>query len=362
MILVIKKQFRAGFFCALAVLLMLFAVDTAWADRTVTDSLGRTVTVPAECRRIACLYAFTGHVVAMLGRADAIVAVSNGLKRDVLLTDMYPAIRRAVVPKYQGAINIEELATVRPDIVFVAAEIGRNKAEAQKLDACGITWIAVDFKSMREQQRVIALIGQAIGAQEKAEVYNSYYRDCIDRVQAGLADSVSEKPVSVYHATVEATRTTPRNSLSTDWIHALGVENVVDRDAKRLLDGASQVSIEQILLWDPDVVLANEPGVTAQIKTDPRWSTMRAVKSGRVYQMPIGISRWGHPGSLETPLAILWAAKTIFPERFPELDLAKETRDFYENFFGYIVSEEKVREILSGRGMRLTKNRKKTLR
>ena len=47
---------------------------------------------------------------------------------------------------------------------------------------------------------------------------------------------------------------------------------------------------------------------------------------------------------------------------YPESGLAKETREFYENFFGYDVSEEKIQEILSGRGMRLSKNRKKTLR
>jgi iron complex transport system substrate-binding protein len=362
MIRSIKKEFHTGAVsCVLAVLILLLSAGTAWCGRTIVDSVGRTVTVADECKRIACLYAFTGHVVAMLGRADAIVAVSNGLKRDVLLNDMYPALGRAVVPKYQGAINIEELATVSPDIVFVDAETGRNAAEAQKLDACGITWIAVDFNSMREQQGVITLIARAIGAEEKAQSYNSYYQGCIDRVQAVLANSASKRPVSVYHATVEATRTTPRNSLSTDWIHALGVENVVDRDAKRLLTGATQVSIEQILLWNPDVILANEPRVTVQIKTEPRWSSMRAVQTGRVYQMPIGISRWGHPGSLETPLAILWAAKTIFPQRFPELDLAKETRAFYEKFFGYTVDDEKIREIFSGRGMRLSKNRKKKL-
>jgi iron complex transport system substrate-binding protein len=363
MIRVLEKEIRKlTVYCSIAAIVMLCAAGSLRADGTVIDSLGRTVTLPAECKRIACLYAFSGHVVAMLGRADAIVAVSNGLKRDVLLTDMYPAIRRAVVPKYQGAINIEELVTVSPDIVFVTAETGRNAAEASKLDAFGIAWIVVDFHSMREQQRVIRMIGQAIGSEEKAVAYNTYYRGCIDRVQAALAGSATDERVTVYHATVEATRTSVRNSLSTDWVHTLGVENVVERDSGWLLDGGHHVSIEQILLWNPDVILANEPGVTAQIRTEPRWSAMRAVQTGRVYQLPIGISRWGHPGSLETPLAILWTAKTIFPQRFPSLDIEEETRGFYENFFGYDVSDKKIQEILSGRGMRLTKNRKKKQR
>jgi len=72
--------------------------------------------------------------------------------------------------------------------------------------------------------------------------------------------------------------------------------------------------------------------------------------------MPIGISRWGHPGSLEIPLAILWTAKTVYPDRFPDLDIAAETRAFYQKFFSYDLSDEMLGMMLSGRSMRLPKN------
>ena len=121
------------------------AALAATAGRPVVDALGRRIEIPSRVERIGCLYAFTGHVVAMLGKADRIVAVSNGLKRDVLLTEMFPEIGRAVVPKVQGAINIEELKTVNPDIVFLQAESGLNSAFTEKLDAVGITWIARRF-------------------------------------------------------------------------------------------------------------------------------------------------------------------------------------------------------------------------
>ena len=73
--------------------------------------------------------------------------------------------------------------------------------------------------------------------------------------------------------------------------------------------------------------------------------------------MPIGISRWGHPGSLETPLALLWTAKTIYPDYFPDIDISAETRAFYKRFFNYDLSDEQVRQIVSGQGMRLDKNK-----
>lgn len=328
-------------------------------NRTVVDSFGRQVEVPAVIERIACMYAFTGHVVAMLGRADDIVAVSNGLKRDVMLASMYPSIRKALVPKFQGAINIEELAKTRPDIVFVAAETGRNEAEFAKLDACGLSWVGVDFHSIEEQQHVIALIGRAVGASEQAEAYNRYYRRCIARAEEATATIAEKKRLRVYHATVEPTRTSPANSLPADWMRVAGAVNVASLDPPRFLDGKNSVGIEQIILWNPEVILVNEPGAADLIRKSPKWSAISAVANGRVHQLPIGISRWGHPGSLETPLAILWAAKALYPDRFRDLDMAQEVRHFYKTFFNYTLSDKMVGRIMEGKGMRLTKNRKK---
>lgn len=327
----------------------------------IIDGMGRRVAVTGKADRIACMYAFTGHVVAMLGKADNIVAVSNGLKRDVLLTEMYPSIKKAVVPKVQGAINIEQLAGVRPDIVFVQPNIGSNPAMADKLDAMGLAWITVNFHNMAEQRRVIAVIGSAIGASARADAYNNYYLSCIDRVHKAMADIPSNERLRVYHATVEPNRTSPRDSLPTDWISATGLINVTSLDdTGGLLNGNDMVGIEQIILWDPQVILANEPGVGAYIRNSPQWAPVAAVKTRRIYQLPIGISRWGHPGSLETPLAILWTAKTICPEKFQDIHLEEEIRNFYQRFFNYAVSDRMMEHILSGKGMRLNKKRKKT--
>lgn len=351
-----------GIISVLTLILSAFDLFPGGADAaatTVVDSLGRQVTVPDRIERIACMYAFTGHVVAMLGKASTIVAVSNGLQRDVLFTSMYPAIRQALVPKYQGAINVEELAKAEPDVVFVAADTGRNAAEAARMDACGLAWLAIDFHTMEQQQRAIGLIGAAIGASEKAAAYNCYYQTCIERTRQAVAAIPSGKRVRVYHATVEATRTSSPDSLPADWIQAAGVTNVAVQEPARMLDGENRVSIEQILLWNPEVILANEPGVADAIRKSPQWSAIAAVQNGRVYQMPIGISRWGHPGSLETPLAILWTAQTVYPDMFRTENLPRELRYFYHTFFNHELSDNMIEQILHGQGMRLTKDRKK---
>ena len=143
-----------------------------------------------------------------------------------------------------------------------------------------------------------------------------------------------------------------------DWTSVTGMINVSVGEPLRVYDNANFASMEQILLWDPDVIIVNEEGVDRYILTNKKWSSLKAVKTGKVYKIPNGISRWGHPGGLETPLAILWTVKTLYPDVFTNLSLEDTIRDFYARFFNYTISAEMTKKILSGRGMRLSKNKK----
>lgn len=323
----------------------------------VTDSIGRQVAIPAKVDRIACLYAFSGHVVTMLGKSTNIVAVVDGLKRDVLLTEMSPGIKTALVPVTSGTINIEELLKARPDIAFISGDTAKNEGEVEKLRKSKIPYLVVDYRNIKEQQYAIQMIGQAVGAEEKAQRYNAYYQSCIDAVQAKVKDIPLEERVKVYHSVNEATRTDVKDTLPADWIQVAGAFNVSVNENLRVVDGNKYIaSLEQILVWNPQVILVNEAGVADYIMGNSQWSKINAVEHGKVYQMPNGISRWGHPGSLETPLAVLWTAKTLYPDRFPDLDMAKEAKNFYQEFFNYPLSDEAVAQVLSGKGMRIPKH------
>ncbi len=321
----------------------------------VTDCLGREVELPENVDRVGCLYAFTGHVTAMLGRGDDIVAINNGLSRDVLLNMVSPGIEDNPVVYFSGKLNIEELLKAEPDLLFVETPFAQTEAEAAKLDKFNITYIAIDFNNMEEQMTAIQTIGDALGMTEKAREYNQYYQDCIDRVSQVSAEIPQDKRVRLYHSVNEATRTDTKDSLAADWLEKVGVINVSVNQELKFLDGKNFASLEQILLWDPEVILVNESGVGEYMLNNSQWASLKAVKEGRVYQMPIGISRWGHPGGMETPLAILWTAKTIYPEYFEDLDMKKETRYYYKQFFNYDMSDEQIERILQGEEKRKPK-------
>jgi iron complex transport system substrate-binding protein len=163
--------------------------------------------------------------------------------------------------------------------------------------------------------------------------------------------------VRIYHSVNEAVRTDSKGTLPADWTEAAGVINVSVNEDLKFSNNKYFANMEQILLWNPDAILVNEQGVADYILTEKQWAPLKAVQNKRVYQMPNGISRWGHPGSLETPLAVLWTCKILYPELCQDIDMMQETKSFYQDFFNLDLSDEMAAKVLSGIGMREPKKK-----
>jgi iron complex transport system substrate-binding protein len=323
-------------------------------EQLIIDQLGREVYYPTEVNRVATLFAITGHTAVMLGAGEKIVAVNNGLKRDVLITELCPTILDAAMPKSAGSINIEELLTADPDIVFVEYDVAQNEREMEKLDQFNIPYFAVKFNTIAEQQEMILKIGEILNKQVRAQAFVDRYNSILEEVIERTEQIETEK-IRVYHSVNEAYRTDPAVSIPTEWIQISGGRNVSAEDELEFLDNRYFASMEQILLWNPEVVLVNEEGVDTYILENDKWQSIAAIKNNQVYQLPTGISRWGHPNSLEIPLAALWTASKLYPEMFLDLDINQIIKDFYMDFFEYEIGDELLAHMLSGGEMRLEK-------
>ena len=329
------------------------ASAAAAQTHVVTDCEGREVHVPDKVERIACLYAYTGHVCVLLDCEDEIVAVVQGLKRDHLMERTVDGLADLPVPYNKGSINIEELAAVAPDLVFLRTDILQDVGERAKLDGLGVPYIVVDYTTADDQICSIEVMGATLGAQDRAKAYTDYYRATFDLVRERVAAVPEAERKTVFHSVNEAVRTDIPDTLSYEVLAVAGCDNVVHSSSELQLDGdKGNATVEQIYVWDPDVILVNEPSATEYFRTDAKFSGLRAVREGNVYQLPVGISRWAHPGSVESPIAALYVAKLLYPEQFADIDMAAETKDFYSRFFDITLSDEDVESILSGIGMR----------
>lgn len=343
--------------------LAVFASGTAETEQpapaaeavTVIDCFGREVQLPETIERISCIYAFTAHVVTMLDRGEDIVSVVYGSKRDRLLNEINPYIKDAAVPSDDGGINIEELLKVNPDIIFLKGDTAKMPAEIEKIERFNLPYVIIDYNTIKEQMYAIELIGTVIGRKQKALAYNAYFRNRIEFVNSRVTEISPEDRIHIYHSVNEASRTDAPNTLAAEWIILAGAYNVSVGEPLRFHDNKYFASLEQIYLWDADVIIANQEGVDEYILTNEKWSGLKAVQNKQVYQIPVGISRWGHPGGMETPLAMIWTAKLLYPDRFEDVDIEMITREFYSEFFNHTVSDDMLAQILSGKNMRMPK-------
>ena len=322
----------------------------------VTDCAGRTVTVPGQVDRVACLYAYTGHVAVLLGVEDRIVAVVNGLKRDQLMQRKVENLDDLPCPYNSGSVNIEELAAAKPDLVLLRVENLADAGEQEKLDGMGIPYVVVDYVTMEDQLYSIEMMGKALGRADRALAYTAWYRDTVAMVRERLSAVPEADRVRVYHSVNEVVRTDIPDTLSYEVLAAAGCRNVVTSAAELRLDGnKGMTTVEQIYVWDPDAVLVTEPDAAVYFNTNEKFAGLRAVREGRVYQLPVGISRWAHPGSLESPLAVLYIARLLYPDRFADIDMRAELFSCYERFFDITLTDEDMDLIFSGQGMRSPK-------
>lgn len=321
----------------------------------IVDSAGREVEVPVDPQRIACTCPEAGYALAMYGKGDNIVATTDGMQRDVLLMEMYPRLKGLSIPKKGGAINIEEMLRIKADLIFVKEDTIKNQAEMQKLQLAKIPLVVVKFTSMDEQQFAMEMIAEIVGTEEESKEYQQFYQEQISMLRDRTADIPDDKRARIYHSTQEATRTDTADTLAADWTKAAGVINVSVNQELKFIDGDHYAGLEQILLWDPDYILANNPDVVGYIMTNEQWKSLKAVKNQQVLPLPVGISRWGHENSLETPLAAIWTAKTVYPDLFADVDMTDIIQDFYLTFFDWQLDEETVQRILTSQGMREAK-------
>jgi iron complex transport system substrate-binding protein len=324
--------------------------------KTIVDCMDRQVVIPQEPKRVACLYASTAHMVAMLGEADKIVGIPNGVKRDVLMSAKIPDIDAIAVPFQDGAINIEELLATDTDLVLIRQSTAVNKGETEKLDKAGIPWVVVDYDSLESLKKAVAVTGDVFNRQERAAGYNAYLQQTLDLVASRVSPIPVTSRVRVYHAVNEAARTDLKGDLCSQITDVAGVINVSAEGGSLITDAEkTMTTLEQIYSWNPDAIIANDINATKYMLSDSKWSGLGAVVNQRVTTLPIGVTRWCHPGSMEPQMAALFIAMHFYPEQFTDIDLPQTVRDYYQQWFELDLTDENIAAILTGTGMRLSK-------
>jgi iron complex transport system substrate-binding protein len=253
--------------------LLLCAAAPGHASHSVTDETGRTVTVPDHPHRIICLVPSNTDVVFALDAAADVVAISDYVE--------YPP--EAKLKPSVGTItdpSIEKILSLHPDLVLGMPH-ANNQETLDRLQALGIALYLADPHGVAGILRSIGDIGNAIGRDTEARATVARLTQRIAAVQA----RVSGKPVvSVFlPVSYDPVITIGRGSFITEMIALAGGRSIT----ADINQEWPQIGMETVIERAPEALLMLRGGdvALATLKQRPGWSTLPAVRAGRVYYL-----------------------------------------------------------------------------
>ncbi|MCR6629193.1 MAG: ABC transporter substrate-binding protein [Magnetospirillum sp.] len=203
---------------------------------------------------------------------------------------------------------------------------------------------AQDF--VDEAKAMVRLFGQVLGgeAPRRAEEWCAYFDERVRFVTGRVAQVPPNRRVRLYYVRGPQALSTQGRGSYTFWAGTLAGADMVVKDAPLADKGAA--SMEDIVRWDPEVVLVGRQYPLDLVTADPRWRDVAAVRQGRVHSMPEGVFYWD--GGPETVLTLQFIAKLLYPELFRDFDMAAEIKAYYARFYRTTLSDDDATKLLRG--------------
>lgn len=323
------------------------APATAQASRTIRDATGRDVALPERVTRVYAagppasilLYALAPEL--LIGWTSAFRAHERPFVPERFAN--LPALGR--LTGRGNTANIEAVLDARPDLIFDYGTVNDTYASlAERVQRqTGIPYLLIDgrFAAMAE---AFALLGGVVGLPERG-------RDFAARTTAILADVAARvasvpaaaRPRVYYGRGPRGLDTGLAGSINVESLEFMGAANVA---AELGRGGLVQVSLEQVLRWNPDTIVTIDPNFHREVVADPFWRGVRAVRERRVFLPPNAPFGWiDFPPSTNRLIGLYWLGKVLYPAQFPE-PLGPIVSAYFETFYHRRPDQTQLAELL----------------
>lgn len=324
-------------------ILPLLSLVCIWgfAQVLLVDQAGREVRVPFCPQRVASDFGVaTPYLYSLISGERILLARYLGDLNSPIFRMLMARIDPAYPTKaLKAESGVEEFVAKDADLVFTSLA---RRDLADLLTIVGIPVILIGPETFETVKETISLVGQALGEEERAQRLLLFYQEVLDRIAISIRGIPIEAQPKVLVLGTSPLRVASGAMYQTQMVKLAGGIPVT----LGLVGSWQNVNIEQILLWNPDIILIVsyspiEPGLFSR---DSQWTSVEAVRSGRVYKMPQLLFAWDTPIP-ESILGILWMAKLFHPGRVQQ-DFLEIIQTFYREFYRCELSSEELATLL----------------
>jgi iron complex transport system substrate-binding protein len=268
---------------------------------TLTDGTNTKVTVKKEPKRIISLIPSMTETAYALGLGDRMVGVTTN--------DDYPAEAKKVEKVGDMNIDEEKVLSLKPDLVLASSGLN-DKKTIEKLRKLGLTVVAYEPQDLDGVFQQIRDVGKATGAGKEAEQLIGKMKKEKQLAEKVAAKVPADKQAKVWIEVSSDLFTAGDETFMNELITLAGGKNVATGEK-----GWFQASSENVVKWNPDVILYTHPDKKEKITSRGGWKSIQAVKEGRVEHLESNIVSRSGPRITE---GLLQISKAIYPDIYAE--------------------------------------------
>ena len=319
--------------------------------REFTDSTGRTVTLPASITRIAISGPLSQIYILPLA-GDLLVGVSTAYAEDAqcyLPAYIYEKAEIGQLYGGKGEMDLEALLSAAPEVVIDIGEPKKTTADdlTALTEQTGIPFIHIDA-TVAAAPEAYRILGKLLDREEKAEELAVWCENTYAMIAAMMerVDADGARKSLLYCLGDKGENVIAKGSFHAETINFMSdnlavVEDVVSSGA------GNEVDLEQILLWDPDVIIFAPDSCYEAIASSEQWQSAGAVARGDYYKTPSGPYGWlSSPPAVQRYLGMLWLGELLYPG-YAEYDLQEKVTEYYKLFYGCDLTEDMYRELMA---------------
>ncbi len=312
---------------------------------TVTDALGRTVEVPEHPERVVCSGAGTLRYLTYLQAQDRIVGVDDIEQEKTIFDARAYALANPQFADYPligesgGNDDPEKIVACAPQVIFKTYVTA--SADADELQAkTGIPVVALNYGSLgvyrEDMNQALRLMGQVMGKEQRAEEIIAFFDAGIADLNSRTADIPDDQKKSTYVGGIASRG--PHGFQSTEPAYPPFIFVNAKNVAGSMGSEHADVAKEKIVEWNPDVIfvdlstLQKTPSAIDELKYDPAYQQLDAVKKGEVYGvLPYNWYTTNHGNVLADAYYI---GTVLYPDRFGDVDPAAKADEIYTFLVG----------------------------
>lgn len=317
--------------------------------RSFTDSSGRTVELPTTIDKIAPS-GHTAQQVLLTIAPEKMVGLSQELSEDQLKIFGEDFAGYPVFGAVLGAsddLNREAVAQAAPQVIIDTGEYKEGIEE--DLDALqeqiGIPCVFIETK-LSDYGSGYKELGELLGAEERGNEIGTYLQSAYDEVAAAM-DTIpeSERARIAYIVGDSGTNAIAKTSFQGQVVDMVA-DNVVVADQASGKGDGNEIGLEQMAVWNPEVVVFQSKNLYDSVGNDSAWSTIDGVSQDNYYLCPNSPWCWlNNPPTVNQMMGLQWLPRLLYPEAFDN-SIEDVTKSYYSVLYQYDLSDKELQDLI----------------